>query len=71
MIKYSVYTTYTDTNRVPVFEFEDTWKYEVGEKIFYHQKGSRTLFVISHITHDVDENGNSLHRLYCQQKKAF
>lgn len=70
MIKYALYTMYTDASNA-IFEFEDSWRYEEGHKIFYQTKEGKKLFVVNHITHDVNEDGSSLHRLYCQEKKAF
>lgn len=70
LLKYAIFTMYTETNTNMIHEFEDSWVYKEGDKIFFQGSSGKRLFVVNHVTHDVMHDGSSLHRLYCQEKKA-
>ncbi len=67
MKNYEIYLTLGER----VTSFKSEWQFGESEQIFVHLTDSKRNFVIVHITHDVNEQGEHVARLYCQEKKVY
>lgn len=69
MNNYVIYTH--GENREVLVAFQSSWQFSEKETVFIHKGEDKRSFAINQVTHDIDNNGKHVTRLYCQEKKIY